>query len=219
MKKTAIILGATGLTGTHLLQLLLNDPEFEKVKSFSRKKTGITHSKLEEHIIDVLKLNEHSDKFTGDVVFCCIGTTRAKTPDKQLYRAIDYGIPSEAAKLAKQNGISRFIVISSLGANAKSKIFYSRLKGEMERDVLAQEIPQTFILRPSLITGKRNEKRTGENISTHVMRIFDFAFPKRYKAIDAKTIARAMAQLAKTDYPEKIIPSDEIKKIAKQYEH
>ncbi len=215
MRKTAIILGATGLTGNHLLQQLLNNEEYEKVKVLTRKEVRYDHPKLEEHIIDLLKLGDYSDIFKGDVVFCCIGTTRAKTPDKELYRAIDYGIPVEAARLAKQNNISQYIVISALGADANSKVFYNRLKGEMERDVIAQEIPKTYIMRPSLIVGNRKEKRTGEDISKHIMQALDFAIPKRYKPIQAKIIAQAMIKIAKGACTETFITSEEIKKIAR----
>src|SRR5699024_8062889 len=110
MGKTAIILGATGLTGGHLLDLLLEDDSFNKILVFTRRKTGKEHPKLEEHIIDLLELDDYKNLFKGDVVF----TTKAKTPDKNLYKAIDYGIPVTAAKLAKQNGIKSYIVISAL---------------------------------------------------------------------------------------------------------
>lgn len=218
MKKKAIILGATGLTGSHLLELLLNDPNYDVVKVFTRKKLSIAHPKLEEHIIDLLKLSDYATQFTADVVFCCIGTTKAKTPNKDIYRAIDYGIPVEAAKLAKQNNIDHFIVISALGAKAQSKVLYSKLKGEMERDVLAQQIEHTHLLQPSLIVGNRNEKRIGEDLSKHIMKLFGFLIPARYKMIEAKTIAKAMAQIARKPLKEQIIPSDEIKLIAKKYE-
>lgn len=218
MKKTAIVLGATGLTGSHLLELLLQDPNYDRVKVFTRKKLTISDPKIEEHIVDLLKLSDYADEFTADVVFCCVGTTKAKTPDKTLYSAIDYGIPVEAAKLAKHNSISHFIVISALGANPNSKVFYSRLKGEMERDVLAQQIEYTHLLQPSLIVGDRGEKRMGEDISKYVMKLFGFLIPARYKMIYGKTIAKAMIQLARKPSEEQIIPSDKIKEIANEYE-
>lgn len=218
MKKKAIILGATGLTGSHLLKLLLEDTTYDLVKVFTRKKLPISHPKIEEHVVDLLKLSDHADKFTADVVFCCIGTTKAKTPNKELYRAIDYGIPVEVAKLCKQNSINSFIVISAIGANPKSKVFYNRLKGEMERDVLAQQIKHTHLLQPSLIVGNRDEKRIGEDLSKQFMRIFGFLIPARYKMIEGKTIARAMAQLASKPTKEPVIPSEKIKKIAKEYD-
>ena len=176
MKKKAIILGATGLTGSHLLELLLKDSDYELVKVFTRKKLTISHPKIEEHVVDLLKLADYSKEFNADVVFCCVGTTKAKTPDKTVYRAIDYGIPVEAAKLCKQNSINDLIIISALGANAKSKVYYNRLKGEMERDVLAQHIEHTYFLQPSLIVGNRKEKRMGEDISKRIMKLFDLPF-------------------------------------------
>lgn len=218
MKKTAIILGATGLTGSHLLELLLQDSDYERVKVFTRNKLPITHPKIEEHVIDLLKLSDFANEFTADVVFCCIGTTKAKTPNKELYRAIDYGIPVEAAKLANQNSINQFIVISALGANSESKVFYSQLKGKMERDVLAQHIEHTHLLQPSLIVGERKEKRTGEDFSKHLMKLFGFLIPARYKMIHGKTIAKAMIQLTRKPSNEEVIPSEKIKSIAEQYE-
>ena len=217
MKKNAIILGATGLTGAHLLDLLLKDSDYDRVKVFTRKKLTNSHPKIEEHLVDLLKLSDHAIEFTADVVFCCIGTTKAKTPDKALYRAIDYGIPVEAAKLCKQNSINQFIAISALGANSKSKVFYSQLKGEMERDVLAQHIKNTHLLQPSLIVGDRKEKRMGEDFSKYFMKIFGFLIPARYKMIQAKTIAQAMVQLARNPRKEHVISSEKIKEIAKVY--
>ena len=214
MKKTAIILGATGLTGSHLLELLLNDSDYDCVKVFTRQKLTVIDPKIEEHVIDLLKLSDYVSEFTADVVFCCIGTTKAKTPNKALYRAIDYGIPVEAAKLCKQNSIKHFIAISALGANPESKVLYSRLKGEMERDVLAQQIEYTHLLQPSLIVGDRKEKRTGEDFSKHFMKLFGVLIPARYKMIQAKTIAKAMIQLASNPNKEQIIPSERIRSIA-----
>jgi len=216
MKKKAIILGATGLTGSHLLALLLNDSNYDCVKVFTRKKLEISHPKLEEHVVDLLKLSDQSNEFKADVVFCCIGTTKAKTPNKALYRAIDYGIPVEAAKLCKQNYINQFIVISALGANPESKVLYSQLKGEMERDVLAQQIEHTHLLQPSLIVGNRNEKRMGEDFSKIFMKLFGFLIAARYKMIEANTIAQAMVQLARTPSEEYVIPSDRIRSIAEE---
>ena len=218
MKKKAIILGATGLTGSHLLELLLNDSDYDNVKVFTRKKLSVSHPKLEEHVVDLLKLSDYATEFTADVVFCCIGTTKAKTPDKALYRAIDYGIPVEAAKLAKQNSINHYIVISALGAKADSKVLYSKLKGEMERDVLSQQIEQTHLLQPSLIVGNRKESRTGEDFSKLFMKVFGFLIPARYKMIEAKTIAQAMVQIARKPTEKQVIPSDKIRLIAMKYQ-
>ncbi len=214
MKKTAIILGATGLTGGILLEKLLKDASFEKIKLFSRSSSEKNSSKIEEHLIDMFQLENHSEAFKADVVFCCIGTTKSKTPDKETYKKIDYGIPVTAAKLAKQNEVKTFVVISAMGADADSSIFYNKTKGEMQRDVLQQNIENTYVLQPSLIAGDRNEKRFGEKVATVFMKIFGFIIPKKYKMIKAETIADAMVVLAKEGFSQQQITSDEIKQIA-----
>lgn len=214
MKKTAIILGATGLTGSILLKKLLKDPAYEKIKLFSRSTAEIDSPKIEEHLIDMFQLEKHSEDFKADVVFCCIGTTKAKTPDKETYKKIDYGIPVTSAKLAKQNGIETFIVISAMGADADSSIFYNKTKGEMQQDVLSQSIKNTYILQPSLIVGDREENRFGEKVATFFMKIFGFLIPKKYKMIKAENIAEAMVVLAKGGFSKQQITSNEIKQIA-----
>lgn len=213
MKKTAIILGATGLTGNILLNNLLSDPSYEKVILFSRSKVNVASPKIEEHIIDLFDLEKHGKSFEGDVVFCCIGTTKSKTPDKENYRKIDYGIPVAAAKLARQNNIKNFIVISAIGADSNSSVFYNKTKGEMEEAVLAQDVKNTYILRPSLIVGNRNERRFGEGMASVFMKLFDFLIPKKYKIINAETIAKAMQELAASGYSKSVISSDEIGEI------
>jgi uncharacterized protein YbjT (DUF2867 family) len=212
-KKTAILLGATGLTGGILLKLLLEDSLFEKVKVFGRSSTKVSHPKLEEHLGDMFQMQHFSEVFTGDVVFCCIGTTKAKTPNKETYKKIDYGIPVAAAKLAKQNEISVFEVISALGANATSSTFYNKVKGEMERDVIAAGIEKTFIFQPSLIGGDRSEKRLGEQTAQVIMGALSFLVPKKYKIITPETIAKAMLSVAINGYDKVIIESDKIKQI------
>ncbi|MEH6764326.1 MAG: NAD(P)H-binding protein [Aequorivita antarctica] len=214
MKKTAIILGATGLTGGILLEKLLKDPSFEKIKLFSRSSAENNSSRIDEHLINMFQLEDHSEAFKADVIFCCIGTTKANTPDKETYKKIDYGIPVTAAKLAKQNGIKTFIVISAMGADADSSIFYNKTKGKMQRDVLQQNIENTYVLQPSLIAGDRNENRFGEKAATVFMKTFGFLIPKKYKMIKAETIAEAMLVLAKEGFSQQQITSDEIKKIA-----
>ena len=214
MNKTAIILGATGLTGSILLKKLLNDPSFETIKLFSRHTVEKYSPKIEERLIDLFHLEDHSEAFKADVVFCCIGTTKSKTPDKEIYKKIDYGIPVTAATLSKQNGIETFIVISAMGADADSSIFYNKTKGEMQRDVLNQNNENTYVLQPSLIVGDRNENRFGEKVATVFMKIFGFLIPKKYKMIKAETIAEAMLVLAKKGFSKQQITSDEIKQIA-----
>jgi uncharacterized protein YbjT (DUF2867 family) len=215
--KTAIILGATGLTGGVLLQQLLKDPRYGKIILFSRSSVKIENSKIEEHLVDLFQLENYKEQFKADQVFCCIGTTKSKTPNEETYRKIDYGIPVTAAKLCKENGISTFVVISALGANPDSGMFYNKVKGEMQRDVLAQKIKNTYIFQPSLIAGDRGEKRFFENVARQVMKILNYVLIgplKKYRSIHPETIARAMLIVANKGFNKSIIESDEIKRIA-----
>jgi uncharacterized protein YbjT (DUF2867 family) len=217
--KTAIVLGATGLTGGLLVDELIRDDRYGTIKLFSRGKSSFDSPKIQEFIGDLLQLESFQKDFTGDVVFCCIGTTKAKTKDQKAYKAIDHGIPVAAAKLAKQNGIDTIAIVSAIGANPDSSIFYNRTKGEMERDVLAQEIPHTFILQPSLITGDRKEKRSLEKFGAALFKVFRFLMfgPfKKYRAIDAIKIAQAMIRLDNKKPDQQIIESHEIAQLADQ---
>ncbi len=216
MGKTAIILGATGLTGGLLLQNLLEDSSYDTIKLFSRSSVGIKNSKLKEYLVDLLELENYAQEFTGDVVFCCIGTTNAKTPNEQLYRKIDYGIPVAAAQLAKANQIETLVVVSALGADPDSRMFYNRTKGEMEEEILRLGIKNTYLLQPSLIGGKRGEKRFGESMAKFFMSLFGFLVPKKYKMIAPETIAKAMQIVAVEGYTSTRIPSEKIKEIATQ---
>ncbi len=144
MGKTAIIVGATGLTGGLLLDQLLKDDRYQIIKLLSRSSCNINHSKIEEHLVNVLELVKHEDLFNADEVFCCIGTTKSKTPDEDLYLKIDYGIPVAIAKLCAKKHFDTFVVISAMGANKKSKIFYNRTKGKMEEAVYRKRL-RTYI--------------------------------------------------------------------------
>lgn len=217
--KTAIVLGATGLTGGLLLNRLLQDDSYSTVKLFSRSSIGHPNSKIEEHLIDLFELDKYGKLFTGDVVFCCVGTTKAKTPEEETYRKIDYGIPVSAARLTRKNGIPKFLVISALGADADSRIFYNKTKGEMERDVLKENIPETYIFQPSLISGHREEKRIFESIGKNLMKVGNHLLLgslKKYRSIHPDTIAQAMMMVAAKGCEKTRIESDEIKKIANQ---
>ena len=219
-QKTAILLGATGLTGDLLLHILLNDKRYGKVKLFSRMTSGVIHPKIEEHLGDLIHLETFKNDFKADEVFCCIGTTKAKTPDKELYKKIDFGIPTKAAQLCKENGIGTLIVISALGANSKSKIFYNRTKGEMEEAVLQLQIPKTHILQPSLISGKREEKRIGELLFKQLMKVANLVMAgplKKYKSIHPNDISKAMVWLANIEYGQVTIPSDTIRILARKH--
>ncbi|WP_055444840.1 NAD(P)H-binding protein [Lacinutrix himadriensis] len=219
MKKTAIILGATGLTGGILLQKLIEDDRYKSILLFSRTKIKGLPNKVTQFIGDLLNLEQFKTDFIADEIYCCIGTTASKTPNKSVYKQIDYGIPVAAAKLAKENNIETFLVVSALGANANSAVFYNKTKGEMERDVQKQNIKKTFIFRPSLIGGEREERRTLEKIGLAIFKVIQPLFKgklKQYKITEPENIAQAMINLANsTSYTEVIITSNDIKRITK----
>ncbi|NER17200.1 NAD(P)H-binding protein [Spongiivirga citrea] len=216
MKKTAIVIGATGLTGGYLLDTLLNDDRYATVKLFSRSSVKKKHPKIKEYFIDMFDLQSAKSDFMADEVFCCIGTTAKKTPDKELYKQIDYGIPVNAARLAKENGISTFIVMSSMGANSRSTVFYNRLKGTMEDDVRATGIANTYMVRPSLIGGERNESRPGEYFGKQLFKILNplmIGSLKKYRLIHPSKIAKAMVRLANDQFDSTIVESDVLQKL------
>lgn len=218
MKKSAIILGATGLTGSYVLEQLLNNPEYSKIIVFSRRKLEIYNEKLHVFECDLLSLEEQKEYFKADEVYVCIGTTNNKTPNKKLYRDIDFGIPVTAAQLCRENRIDNIAVMSSLGANSKSSVFYTKTKGEMEESVMEMEIPNTYLLRPAMIMGPRKEKRVGETLGKMLSFMINPLLKgplKKYRGIHAETIAKAMVNLCngKSDL-RKIIESDKIWELA-----
>lgn len=218
MGKTAIVLGASGLTGSYLLKKLIKDESFDSIKLFSRNTLKGLPEKVKQYTGDLLKLDAFAADFTGDVVFCCIGTTAKKTPNKDLYKAIDYGIPVAAAQLCKRNNIPTFLVISAMGADKDSRVFYNSVKGEMEAAVIQQKLKHTIVFRPSLIDGPRHEKRFLESVGLIVLKGLQPLFIgglKKYKIIHAEHIAQALLEASKG--PSKgveIIESHNIKELA-----
>src|SRR6188508_958540 len=195
----ATLVGATGLIGGYLLEELLNDPWFETVRILIRRPIDITHPKLEKKIIDF----NDSDSLlvalsNSDVVFCSIGTTNKKVKgDKGAYRKIDFDIPVKLARFCNMTGCEKFILVSSAGANSKSRNFYQHLKGETEEAIKSVGLKTVHIMRPSLLLGERKEFRLGENIGKAVMTSLSFIIPEKYKAIQGKDVAKVMAALAK----------------------
>lgn len=219
MPKTAILLGASGATGSQLLKLLLADDRYSTIKLFNRSPIGVANPKIEELVINLFKLDKYADRFTADEVFCGIGTTKAKTPDKDVYRQIDYGIPATAAKLAKANGINTFIVVSAVGSNSSSGVFYIKTKGQMQDAVLEQHITKTYILQPSLIVAHRKENRLLEKMFIGLWKLINpllVGGAAKYKSVTAHNIAKAMVWLANNTFEEVFIASDTIGKISEK---
>ena len=197
--KTAVIVGATGLIGKQLLQLLLQDPHYEKVKAITRKPLDLKHPKLENLVLDFEKLSEADVQ--SDDVFCCLGTTIRIAKTKEAFRKVDYEYPLELARTSKNQGATQYLLVSALGADKNSGIFYNKVKGELEESISHINFPSVHIFRPSLLLGARTEQRAGEGTATAFFKIFGFLIPTKYKAIDSGKIARAMLAFAKTNDP------------------
>lgn len=200
--KTALVLGASGLIGKELVNILINKNQYEKIHLLVRKPIGIKNLKCEEHIVDFNHLHKYAELFLVTDVFCCMGTTMKKAKSKEAFRKVDYEYPVEAAKLALEKGVHSFLIVSAMGANSQSLFFYNQVKGEVEEHLKRLNLPTLHIFRPSLLLGEREEFRFGEKMSSKVSGVLNAIMvgPLRpYKAIEAKKVANAMAKMAESD--------------------
>jgi len=197
--RKALVIGASGLIGRSLVFELLKSDAYDLVVVLSRKDLVIKHPKLEQHLIDFDFLADYSNHMQVDDVFCCMGSTQSKTPNLDAYRKIDYTYPLQVATIAKEQGATQFLLVSSMGADVHSRIFYSRLKGEIEIAIAVLNYQTYRIFRPSLLLGARNESRPLETISQYLMRVLNIFFigpAKKYKAIQGTVVAKAMLKAA-----------------------
>ncbi len=193
MNKTAIVIGATGLVGSHVLKQLLEDVRYKTVKVFHRRSTGVEHSKLEEHIVDFDNIEEWKHRLTGDELYSALGTTIKQAGGQERQYTIDFTYQYETAKAAAENGVTKFSLVSSAGANAESRAFYTRLKGELDEAVKDLPFEVITILRPSFLDGDRTENRPGEAVGIFMAKIFT-KIPglKKYRPIFAGKVAEGM---------------------------
>lgn len=215
--KTALIIGSTGLIGSELLNLLLDSNDYLKVITFVKRDTGIKHPKLTQHIIDFDKPETYKELVVGDDFFCTIGTTIKKAGSKEAFRKVDFEYPRQFASFALQNKVKQFLIISSLGADAKSGNFYLKTKGEIQDFLKDCSFENVAVLQPSLLLGNRTEFRLGEKVGAFFMKTFSFLFLgnlKKYKPIEGKTVAKAFFKIAQTNNKGfKIYESDVIQEI------
>tara|TARA_B100000965_G_scaffold351632_1_gene326351 strand:+ start:32 stop:685 length:654 start_codon:yes stop_codon:yes gene_type:complete len=200
--KTAILFGATGLIGNNLLDLLITNQEYYKIKIFTRRSFKKKHPKLEIHNVNFNQIDLHSKDIAGDDCFFCIGTTRKQTPNKQDYINVELNLPIKIAKIAKLNKVNSFIYVSSGGANAKSKNLYLQNKGKAESEIIKLSFNYTAIIQPSLLLGKRNQTRITESIAQFIFKNLSFIFIgklKPFKAIQSKTVANAIIKIITTN--------------------
>ncbi|MGO4822725.1 MULTISPECIES: NAD(P)H-binding protein [unclassified Flavobacterium] len=215
--KTALIIGSTGLVGSHLVQILLESKDYDKVVTFGKTASGMQHSKLTEHIIDFDKVDSYSELIKGDDFFCTIGTTIKKAGSKEAFRKVDFEYPMQFATIALKNGIKQFLLISSVGADPSSGNFYLRTKGEIELFLKNAGFESVSIVQPSLLLGDRKEFRFGEKLGAVFMKAFSFLFIgglKKYKPIQASIVAKALYVIAqKNIFGFQIYKSDALQKL------
>jgi uncharacterized protein YbjT (DUF2867 family) len=203
--------------GGHVLTLLLDDPAYARVAVLGRRPTGFSHPKLTEHVAPLDHMADHAGAFAVDDVFCCLGTTLRTAGSREAFSAVDLDAVALGARLAAQQGATRYLVVTSAGAGVRSPFFYSRVKRQAEEVVTALPFRSTVILRPSQLLGERGERRPVEAVAQRVMAVLGPAFVgplRRYRAIDAAVVARAMVRLAKqAPRGVRVVESDEIQDI------
>lgn len=218
--KSALIAGATGLTGSKLVEVLLDRPEYDRVTVLVRRPLELEHPKLEQIQVDYYRLVDYKKHFQVDDVFCCLGTTIKKAGSQKAFRRVDYDYPVALAQLAKSAGAKNFLVVSAMGADSRSNIFYNRVKGQMEDSLKKMELPALHIFRPSLLLGDRKEFRLGEKAASLASPVFTPLLRggmKKYKPIQAEQVAQAMCAAAQSESGGvHIYPSDEIAELAEQ---
>lgn len=213
MQKTALLIGATGLTGRYCLQLLLGNDSYSRVVVLSRKPFLIKHEKLEEHIIDFGQLPLYSSVIKADDVFCCLGTTMKQAKTKEAFYKVDFTYVLQLAEISAENGAAGFFMVSAMGANKQSKIFYNKVKGEIEEAVTKLPFRSIGIFRPSLLMGDRTEMRLGEKIAQIILPAISFLLPEKYKPVLALSVAKAMVNTALQNREGiVVVESDEIQK-------
>ena len=198
-KRTALIAGGTGLIGSHLVEILASHDSYSRIILLTRNNAGVTRDKIEERIVDFGDLESGLKGLTADDVFCCLGTTMKRAGSREAFRKVDYDFVVRLATLMQKNGARQFLVVSALGSDTQSSVYYNRAKGEMELAVKDIPFPVIQIFRPSLLLGKRKEKRAGVKLAQALFRVFEFLMIgslKRYRAIRSEVVARAMVRIA-----------------------
>jgi uncharacterized protein YbjT (DUF2867 family) len=212
--KTALIAGSTGLVGKELLKLLLESSKYSKVIALTRQDLTVQNPKLIQVKTELPALKQSLGDLKADDVFCCLGTTMAKAGSKEKFYEVDYTYPLTLAKISKAGGSKQFHLVSAMGADKRSNIFYNRVKGEIEEMISKEGFNILHIYRPSLLLGSRTESRPGESAAKVFMGLFGFLVPQKYKGIRASKVAKAMLYF--TDADEKgifIHPSDELRQL------
>jgi len=217
MAKHALLAGASGLVGDRCLARLLDHAAYDRVTVFSRRPLAMSHAKLRVELVDFNDIQALGERC--DDIFCCLGTTIKTAGSQQAFRRVDHDYPLVLAKLGKAEGAQQFLLVSALGADAHSSIFYSRVKGETERDIAAIGLPRVVFMRPSILLGERHEQRPGERAGIFVGKLIAPLLRgrlRKYRPIHADEVAAAMLYAANHEVRPGPIDSDEIARLAQQ---
>jgi uncharacterized protein YbjT (DUF2867 family) len=214
--KTALLFGASGLVGSHVLTQLISNNNYSKIKLFVRSSIDISDPKIEIIQTDFNNLENHREDIKGDDCFFCIGTTKQNSPDKNEYRRVELEVPKQIAQIAKSNLVNSFVFVSSGYADPKSSGDYLKFKGEVEEELKRLNFPKLGIVRPSFLLGDRKEKRIGEKIGIFVFKLLSplFLGPlKKMKPIHSAIVAKGMIAIIQNDSSQTIFESNEISEI------
>jgi uncharacterized protein YbjT (DUF2867 family) len=205
--KTAVIAGATGLVGKQLMFKLLDSPLYYRVVALVRKKMPVRHEKLIQMEVDFDHLYDLKYQILGDDFFCCLGTTIKQAGSKAAFYKVDFTYCYELARIASANGAHRFLLVSAVGADAKSSIFYSRVKGELENAIKKLNFPHFQVFRPSFLVGERVQSRLGEKLGIGFAKAISplmLGMLEKYKPIEAVQVATSMLHAAQQDSKKKV---------------
>ena len=211
--KTALLFGSTGLVGGHVLNYLIQNSNYSKIKLFVRSFTEINNPKIEIIKTDFNNLNKHAEDIKGDECFCCIGTTKKKSPNKNEYQKIELDIPKKIAQIAKSNSVKSFFFVSSGYANPKSSGEYLKFKGLVEEEIKNLNFDKIGIMRPSFLLGERQEERVGEKFGIIIFKLLTpiLIGPfRKMRPIQSEIVARAMIKLANENIDQSVFESNEI---------
>ena len=215
--RSALLVGATGLVGSHLLKRLLVLPDYRRVAVWVRREVPLRDPKLTQVLVDFEKLQQYSSALDAEDVFVALGTTIKQAGSQPAFYRVDYDYPVQIASLAKQAGVQRFLMVSALGADARSRVFYNRVKGEAEDAIRKLGLPKLWVFRPSLLLGSRAESRPGEKVGEVVGKLIAPLLVgglRKYRPIEADAVAAAMVYVATHDVAPGVIESDEIARLA-----
>ena len=211
--KTALVFGSSGLVGGNLLNQLIENDNYNKIKIFVRSEPEINDPKVEIIKTDFNNLENHKEVIRGDDCFFCIGTTKQNSPDKSEYRRVELEVPKQIAQIAKSNSVNSFVFVSSGYADPKSSGDYLKFKGEVEEELKRLDFPKLGIMRPSFLLGDRKEKRVGEKIGIFVFKLLSpllLGPLKKMKPIHSETVAKAMISFANRNLEKNVFESNEI---------